>query len=74
MCEVFFPASENTHQNLTSSIQSRILNSRLKAQCASHVNTQLLEEGSGAGGSKVTCVFVNITLINLYVICNFEHL
>ncbi|XP_032207711.1 LON peptidase N-terminal domain and RING finger protein 2 [Mustela lutreola] len=52
MCEVFFPASENTHQNLTSSIQSRILNSRLKAQCASHVNTQPLEEGSGAGGSK----------------------
>ncbi|XP_077912935.1 LON peptidase N-terminal domain and RING finger protein 2 isoform X2 [Halichoerus grypus] len=52
MCEVFFPASENVPQNLTSSIQSRILNSRLKAQCASHVNTQPLEEGGSAGGSK----------------------
>ncbi|XP_022372126.1 LON peptidase N-terminal domain and RING finger protein 2 [Enhydra lutris kenyoni] len=52
MCEVFFPASENAHQNLTSSIQSRILNSRQKAQCASHVNAQPLEEGSSAGGSK----------------------
>ncbi|XP_004400172.1 PREDICTED: LON peptidase N-terminal domain and RING finger protein 2 [Odobenus rosmarus divergens] len=52
ICEVFFPASENVPQNLTSSIQSRILNSRLKAQCASHVNTQPLEEGGGAGSSK----------------------
>ncbi|XP_072597627.1 LON peptidase N-terminal domain and RING finger protein 2 isoform X2 [Vulpes vulpes] len=52
MCEVFFPASENVHQNLTSSIQSRILNSRLKAQCASHVNTEPLEEGDSAGSSK----------------------
>lgn len=53
MCEVLFPASENVHQNLTPSIQSRILNSRLKAQCASDINTQPLEEGDNAGSSKV---------------------
>uniref|UniRef100_A0ABI7W499 LON peptidase N-terminal domain and ring finger 2 n=1 Tax=Felis catus TaxID=9685 RepID=A0ABI7W499_FELCA len=52
MCEVLFPASENVHQNLTPSIQSRILNSRLKAQCASDINTQPLEEGDNAGSSK----------------------
>lgn len=53
MCEVFFPASENVHQNLTSPIQSRMLTSRLKAQCSSHESTQPLEEGGSAGGSKV---------------------
>ncbi|XP_044119604.1 LON peptidase N-terminal domain and RING finger protein 2 isoform X2 [Neovison vison] len=79
MCEVFFPASENAHQNLTSSIQSRILNSRLKAQCASHVNTQPLEEGSSAGGSKNASeksdVFRNTNSSVLYFILglNFEE-
>ncbi|XP_037383864.1 LON peptidase N-terminal domain and RING finger protein 2 isoform X1 [Talpa occidentalis] len=53
ICEVFFPASENVHQNLMSSIQSRMLNARLKAQCHSHINTQPpLEEGDNAGSSK----------------------
>ncbi|XP_014647081.1 PREDICTED: LON peptidase N-terminal domain and RING finger protein 2 [Ceratotherium simum simum] len=53
MCEVFFPASENVHPNLISSIQSRTLSTRLKAQCRSHVNTQPpLEEGDNAGSSK----------------------
>lgn len=59
MCGVFFPASENVHQNLTPSIQSRMLNTRLKAQCHSHINTQpLLEEGGEVETSKVwsTCV------------------
>ncbi|XP_062934381.1 LON peptidase N-terminal domain and RING finger protein 2 [Cynocephalus volans] len=48
MCEVFFPASENEHQNLTSSIQSRLM-----SQCHSHVNTRSpLEEGGNAGSSE----------------------
>lgn len=54
MCEVFFPASENVHQSLTPSIQSRMLNTRLKAQCHSHINTKpLLEEGGEVETSKV---------------------
>ncbi|XP_057599631.1 LON peptidase N-terminal domain and RING finger protein 2 [Hippopotamus amphibius kiboko] len=53
LCEVFFPASENVPQNLTSSIQSRMLNTRLKAQCQNHVNSQPpVEEGGSAGSSK----------------------
>ncbi|KAK2490114.1 hypothetical protein MC885_017583 [Smutsia gigantea] len=52
MCEVFFPASENM-SNLTPSTQSRMSNTRLKAQCHSHINTQpALEEGGSAGSSK----------------------
>uniref|UniRef100_A0A8C6CL06 LON peptidase N-terminal domain and RING finger protein 2 n=1 Tax=Moschus moschiferus TaxID=68415 RepID=A0A8C6CL06_MOSMO len=53
LCEVFFPASENMPQNLTSSTQSLLLNTRLKSQCQSHVNIQgPVEEGGSAGGSK----------------------
>ncbi|KAI5931648.1 LON peptidase N-terminal domain and RING finger protein 2 [Manis javanica] len=53
MCEVSFPASENMHPNLTPSIQSRMSNSRLKAQCHSHINSQpALDEGGSAGSSK----------------------
>lgn len=52
MCEVFFPASENVPQNLTSSIQSRMLNARLKALCHSHVTQSPLEEGGNAGSSQ----------------------
>uniref|UniRef100_A0A8C5UK23 LON peptidase N-terminal domain and ring finger 2 n=1 Tax=Microcebus murinus TaxID=30608 RepID=A0A8C5UK23_MICMU len=47
MCEVLFPASENVHQNLASSIQSK-----LQAQCQSHVNTQSTLEGAGDAGSS----------------------
>ncbi|XP_012497323.1 PREDICTED: LON peptidase N-terminal domain and RING finger protein 2 [Propithecus coquereli] len=47
MCEVLFPASENVHQNLTSSIQSK-----LQAQCQSHGNTQSTLEGGGDAGSS----------------------
>lgn len=53
MCEVSFPATENMHPNLTPSIQSRMSNSRLKAQCHSHINSQpALDEGGSAGSSK----------------------
>lgn len=53
MCEVFFPASENVHQNLTPSTQSGLLNTTLKAQCHSEVNTQPLDEDGEAGCSQV---------------------
>uniref|UniRef100_A0A8C3VP33 LON peptidase N-terminal domain and ring finger 2 n=1 Tax=Catagonus wagneri TaxID=51154 RepID=A0A8C3VP33_9CETA len=53
ICEVFFPASENVLQNLPSSVQSRMLNSRLKAQCHSHLDSPPPpEEGGSAGSSK----------------------
>ncbi|KAM9054164.1 LON peptidase N-terminal domain and RING finger protein 2 [Megaptera novaeangliae] len=52
MCEVFFPASENVPQHLTSSIQSRMLNTRLTAQCQNHVNSQPPVEGGGSAGSS----------------------
>uniref|UniRef100_H0WNH1 LON peptidase N-terminal domain and ring finger 2 n=1 Tax=Otolemur garnettii TaxID=30611 RepID=H0WNH1_OTOGA len=47
MCEVFFPASENAQQNLTSSIQSKF-----KAQCQSHINTPATLDGGGDAGSS----------------------
>ncbi|KAM9721986.1 LOW QUALITY PROTEIN: LON peptidase N-terminal domain and RING finger protein 2 [Dama dama] len=51
LCEVFFPASENVPQNLTSSTQI-LLNTRLKAQSES-VNSQgPVEDGGSAGRSK----------------------
>ncbi|KAB1256967.1 LON peptidase N-terminal domain and RING finger protein 2, partial [Camelus dromedarius] len=56
MCEVFFPASENVPQNLTSSIQSRMLNARLKALCHSHVTQSPLEEGGNAGSSQTVAL------------------
>lgn len=59
MCEVFFSASEHVHQILTPFIQSRTLNTRLKAQCHSCINTQpLLEVGGEVETSKVwnTCI------------------
>lgn len=48
MCEVLFSATENVHENLTSSIQSR-----LKAQGHSHMNAQALLEERDAGSSEV---------------------
>ncbi|XP_011753708.2 LON peptidase N-terminal domain and RING finger protein 2 [Macaca nemestrina] len=47
MCEVLFSATENVHENLTSSIQSR-----LKAQGHSHMNAQALLEERDAGSSE----------------------
>ena len=52
MCEVFFPASENVPRHLTSSVQSRMLNTRLTAQCQNHVNSQPPVEGGGSAGSS----------------------
>nr|XP_017819586.3 LON peptidase N-terminal domain and RING finger protein 2 [Callithrix jacchus] len=47
MCEVLFSATENVHENLTSSIQSR-----LKAQGHSPVNAQSQPEEGDAGSSE----------------------
>ncbi|XP_024599739.1 LON peptidase N-terminal domain and RING finger protein 2 [Neophocaena asiaeorientalis asiaeorientalis] len=52
MCEVFFPASENVPQHLTSSVQSRLLNTRLMSQCQNHMNSQPPVEGGGSAGSS----------------------
>ncbi|KAB0381295.1 hypothetical protein FD755_009079, partial [Muntiacus reevesi] len=48
--KVFFPASENVPQNLTSSTQNILLNMRLKAHCQSCVTSQGPVEDSGSAG------------------------
>ncbi|KAB0365548.1 hypothetical protein FD754_009704, partial [Muntiacus muntjak] len=48
--KVFFPASENVPQNLTSSTQNILLNTRLKAHCQSRVTSQGPVEDSGSAG------------------------
>ncbi|XP_007501189.1 LON peptidase N-terminal domain and RING finger protein 2 isoform X1 [Monodelphis domestica] len=53
MCEVFFPALENVHENLSSPIRSRTPYTRLKPKFLSNINTKSkLEDDSSAGCSK----------------------
>uniref|UniRef100_A0A7N4NI58 LON peptidase N-terminal domain and ring finger 2 n=1 Tax=Sarcophilus harrisii TaxID=9305 RepID=A0A7N4NI58_SARHA len=63
MCEVFFSALENIHENLTSSFRSRTPYTRLKSKFMSNVNTQTeLEDDSSAGCSKDSLFQFNKTL------------
>ncbi|XP_051840683.1 LON peptidase N-terminal domain and RING finger protein 2 isoform X1 [Antechinus flavipes] len=63
MCEVFFSALENIHENLTSSFRSRAPYTRLKPKFMSNVNTQTeLEDDSSAGCSKDSLFQFNKTL------------
>ncbi|XP_044526367.1 LON peptidase N-terminal domain and RING finger protein 2 isoform X1 [Gracilinanus agilis] len=60
MCEVFFPALENVHENLSSPFRSRTPYTRLKPKFLSSINTKSkLDDDSSAGCSKESDVYQN---------------